>query len=106
MTLVPAGKLEELTHEMERYYWNILGLCEIRFGELSLDDFAEMSLDDRHKGNFSEEEARQDYMICLLVHKDMVSASWVADESPASSIRLRADQCHHHKDLCTDICTR
>ena len=23
-----AGKVEELTHEMKRYQWNILGLCE------------------------------------------------------------------------------
>ena len=31
-----AGKLQELTHEMDRYRWNILGLCEMRwknFGE-------------------------------------------------------------------------
>ncbi|MEW8546459.1 MAG: hypothetical protein AB2693_23320 [Candidatus Thiodiazotropha sp.] len=29
-TLRPAGKLKELTHEMNRYHWNILGLCEMR----------------------------------------------------------------------------
>ena len=35
-TLKAAGKLQELTHEMDRYRWNILGLCEMRwknFGE-------------------------------------------------------------------------
>ena len=26
-----AGKLQELTHEMDRYTWNILGLCEMRW---------------------------------------------------------------------------
>ena len=26
--LRPAGKLEELVHEMDMYHWNILGLCE------------------------------------------------------------------------------
>ena len=26
-TLRPAGKLEELTHEMDRYHWNVLVLC-------------------------------------------------------------------------------
>ena len=39
-TLRPAGKLEELTHEMDRYHWNILGLCEMRwmnFGGTSYD---------------------------------------------------------------------
>ena len=28
-TLRAAGKLQELTHEMDRYRWNILGLCEM-----------------------------------------------------------------------------
>ena len=30
-TLRAAGKLQELTHEMGWYRWNILGLCEIRW---------------------------------------------------------------------------
>ena len=33
-TLRPAGKLQELTHEMDRYRWNILGLCEMRWKTL------------------------------------------------------------------------
>ena len=40
-TLRPAGKLEELTHTMGRYHWNIVGLCEMRwkiFGKMSTDD--------------------------------------------------------------------
>ena len=35
-TLRAAGKLQELTHEMDRHRWNILELCEMRwktFGE-------------------------------------------------------------------------
>ena len=28
-TLIPAGKLEELTHTMGRYPWNILEFCEM-----------------------------------------------------------------------------
>ena len=28
-TLRAAGKLQELTHKMDRYGWNILGLCEM-----------------------------------------------------------------------------
>ena len=28
--LRPAGKLEQLTHAMRRYQWNIVGLCEMR----------------------------------------------------------------------------
>ena len=29
-TLRAAGKLQELTHKMDRYRWNMLGLCEMR----------------------------------------------------------------------------
>ena len=39
-TLRPAGKLEQLTHAMSRYHWNIVGLCEMRwknFGEMSTE---------------------------------------------------------------------
>ena len=35
-TLRAAGKLQKLTHKTDRYRWNILGLCEMRwknFGE-------------------------------------------------------------------------
>ena len=40
-TLRPAEKLEQLTHAISRYHWNIVGLCEMRwknFGEMSTDD--------------------------------------------------------------------
>ena len=30
-TLRPAGKLEQLTHAMSRYHWNIVGLCEMHW---------------------------------------------------------------------------
>ena len=39
-TLRIAGKLQELTHEMDRYRWNILRLCEMRwknFGETTTE---------------------------------------------------------------------
>ena len=32
--LRPAGKLEQLTHAMSRYHWNIVGLCEMRWKNL------------------------------------------------------------------------
>ena len=42
-TLRPAGKLEQLTHAMGRYHWNIVGLCKMRW-----KNCGEMSTDDRH----------------------------------------------------------
>ena len=50
-TLRPAGKLEELTHAMNRYDWNILGL-----GEMPWKNLVEMSTDDRHKVYFSRQD--------------------------------------------------
>ena len=43
-TLRPAWKLEQLTHAMDRYRWNIVRLCKMRW-----KNFGEMSIDDGHK---------------------------------------------------------
>ena len=74
--LKPAGKLQELTHEMYRYHWNILGLCEMRWR-----NFGELSSDDRHKFYFCGEEERHEFR--FLVHKDMMSAVLDYRPSPA-----------------------
>ena len=54
---------------MDRYHWDILGLCEMRW-----KNFDEIAADDRHKVYFSGEEDRHEYGVGFLVHKDMVSA--------------------------------
>ena len=44
-TLRAAGKVEELLHEMDRYKWRILGLCEMRWkksGEIPTDCVTEV----------------------------------------------------------------
>ena len=86
-TLKPAGKLEQLTHAMSRYHWNIVGLCEMRW-----KNFGEMLTDDGHKVYFSGEEGKHEYGVGFLVHKDVVGA--VLECQPVSSrlisIRLRA----------------
>ena len=86
-TLRPAWKLEQLTHAMRRYHWNIVGLCKMRW-----KNFGEMSTDDGHKVYFSGEEGKHEYGVGFLVHKDVVGA--VLGCQPVSSrlisIRLRA----------------
>ena len=86
-TLRPAGKLEQLTHAMSRYHWNIVGLCEMRWKY-----FGEMSTDDGHKMYFSGEEGKHEYGVGFLVHKDALGA--VLGCQPVSSrlisIRLSA----------------
>ena len=68
-TLRPAGKLEQLTHAMSRYHWNIVGLCEMRW-----KNFGEMSTDYGHKVYISREEDRHEYGVGFLVHRDKASA--------------------------------
>lgn len=63
-TLSPAGKLEELTHTVGRYHWNILWLCEMRWKNLG-----EMSTVDGYKVYSSEEEEGYEYGAGFLVHK-------------------------------------
>ena len=50
-TLRPAGKLQELTQEMDRYRWNILGLCEMKW-----KNFGETTTEEGHKVFFSGKE--------------------------------------------------
>ena len=50
-TLRVAGKLQELTHEIDRYRWNIFGLCEMRW-----KNFCETATEEGHKVFFSEKE--------------------------------------------------
>ena len=67
-TLRAAGKLQELTHEMDRYGWNILGLCEIRW-----KSFGETTTEEGHKFFFSGIEDKQEHGIGFLVHKDIMN---------------------------------
>ena len=67
-TLRPPGKLEELTHEMRRYRWSVLGLCEVRWR-----NFGETTTQDGHKLYFSGKEDRHENGVGFLVHKDTVN---------------------------------
>ena len=86
-TLRAAGKLQELTHEMDRYRWNILGLCEMRWNY-----FGETTTEEEHKVFFSGKEGRHNHGVGFLVHKDIVNTGIGC--RPVSSrlitIRLRA----------------
>ena len=86
-TLRPDGKLEELTHEMARYTWHVLGLSEMRW-----KFHGEISTEDGHKVFFSGSEARHENGVGFLINKDIVGS--VMGCRPVSerliTIRLRA----------------
>ena len=69
-TLKPSGKLEQLTHAVDRCHWNIVGLCEMRW-----NNFDEMSTDDKHKVYFSGEGDSLEYGVGFLVYKDKANAA-------------------------------
>ena len=85
-TLRAAGKLQELTHELDRYRWNILGFCEMRW-----KNFGETATADGHKVFFSGKEDKHEHGVGCLVHKDIVNT--IMECRPVSSrlitIRLR-----------------
>ena len=86
-TLKDVGKLEELQHEMERYDWNILGLCESR-----LLKAGEKSTQEGHRLFWSGQDNIHEQGVGLLVHKNTVNC--IIDCCPVSNrlitIRLRA----------------
>ena len=83
-TVRPAWKLEQLSHAMGRYDWNMARCAGKNFGE--------MLTDDGHKVYFSVEEDRHEYGVEFLVHKVIVSAvvGCRLVSSRLISIRLRA----------------
>ena len=55
-TLRAAGTLQELTHEMDRYRWNILRFCEMRW-----KNFGETTTEEGHKVFFSGKEDKHEH---------------------------------------------
>ena len=68
-TLRAAGKLQELTHEMDRYRWNILRLCEMRW-----KNFGQTTTEEGRKVFFSGKEDEHERGVGFLVHKDIVNS--------------------------------
>ena len=85
-TLREAGKLDELTHEMNRYRWNILGLCEVRWKSIG-----ETSTQEGLKLYFSGRDDKHEQGVAFLIHENTVNC--VMGCRPVSSrlitIRLR-----------------
>ena len=90
-TLKPAGKLEELTHERNRYRWNMLGLCKMRWKK-----FGKMFSDDRHKVYFRGEEGRYENRVGFPEHKDMVSAVLGCQQTNLNPLESSSFPCHHN----------
>ena len=82
-TLTAAGKLQELTHEMDRYRWNILGLCEMRW-----KNFGETTTEEGHKVFFSGKEDKHEHGVGFLVHKDIVNTDGMSPDDNIQPYRI------------------
>ena len=86
-TLRAPGKVEELTHALSKYSWNIIGLCEMRWKSIGETESLE-----GHKIYFSGRDDKHEEGVGFLVHKD--TKSTVMGCRPVSSriitLRLRA----------------
>ena len=68
-SLRASGKLEELAYEMDRYRYNIIGLCETRWKNIG-----EASTNEGHKLYFSGNKEKHERGVGFLVHKDTMKA--------------------------------
>ena len=86
-TLRAAGKLKELTHEMERYRWNLLEIVEMRW-----KSFSETSTEAGHKVYFSGKKDKHEHGVGCLVHKDIENTTMgcLLISSRLITIRLKA----------------
>ena len=86
-TLYACGKLQELTHELERYKWDILGLAEVRWV-----GFGETTTEKGHKLWFSGDDSKHQHGVGFLVNKKRISSviSCTPVSSRLISIRIAA----------------
>ena len=86
-TLNQTEKLEELTHELENYRWDMVGLCEVRW-----KNFGEHQTEDGHVLFYSGESDKHTNGVGFLVNRTIKNC--VLECQPISSrvisIRLRA----------------
>ena len=82
-----AGKLRELTHEMDRYRGYSLGLREMKW-----KNFGEKTTEEGRKVFFSGKEDKHEHGVGFLVHKDIVVTVMECRlvSSRLITIRLRA----------------
>ena len=86
-TLSQTGKLKELTHELERYKWHMIGLCETRW-----KNSGEQLTDEGHMLYYSGEADKHANGVGILMNKDFKNT--VIASCPISSrimsVRVRA----------------
>ena len=83
-TLYATGKVAELTNELDRYRWDIVGLCEVRW-----TGFGEATTSEGHKIWFSGDESKHQHGVAFIVKKENINS--IIECTPISSrlIKIR-----------------
>ena len=86
-TLYACGKVKELTHELQHYRWDVIGLSEVRW-----TNFGEMRTDEGHKIWFSGDDTKHQHGVAFIVRKEILSSviSCTPSSSRLISIRIAA----------------
>ena len=68
-TLYTCGRIQELTHKLKCYRWDIIGLSEVRW-----TGSGETSTEDGHKIWFSGEEKKHQHGVAFIVRKEITGS--------------------------------
>ena len=93
--------MEELLHEMDRYKWSILGLCEMRWKKSG-----EIPTDGGHRVYFSGKEYKREQGVGFLVHKVIMKSVIVCrpiSNRHDSIAESKPFQHYHYSGICTNI---
>ena len=93
-TLHAVGKIYELTHELERYRWDIIGLCEVRW-----TGFGETTTDEGHKMWFSGDEKKHQHGVAFIVRKEIFGSDISCTPISSRLISLRVSAKPHNMTI-------
>ena len=86
---------------MDRYRWNILGLCEMKWKK-----FGETTTEEGHKVFFSGKEDKHEHGIGFLVHKNIVNTVIRCRQVSKRVIticRTAVFHCHSSTSICPNV---
>ena len=101
-SLHACRKVLEVTHELQCYRWDILGLVRVRWTGLG-----ETTMDEGHKIWYCREDLKHQYEVTFIIWKEVVGRIISCTSSPANSSPYpdisKTTQHHSHLALCTNL---
>lgn len=90
-TLYACSRVQELTHELERFKWDIIGLYEVRW-----TGFGEITTEDVHKIWFSREDKRHQYGAAFIIWKEVSNSDISCTPISSRIITIRSSAKPHN----------